>query len=687
MRRRVADLRRRLPPHGRAVADNASVRPPPPGTVLDGKYVLEASIGHGRFGTVYRARHVALQRPVALKLLHDAARLAAADFQQFRIEAEALARLDHPNIVTVLDFGIDPADGGLPYLVMELVEGRSLHEVTAGGEPVDLTTAAPWLRQVGDALQHAHAHGVAHGDLTSRNVVVLAGGERVKVVDFGLAQLEAAGGADADPAPDPTRRAVGRWALTPEYGAPERQRGESPTAASDVYAFAVLAYRVLTGTFPFTGSARDIVLGHLTQPPPAPSARVPALPPGVDAALAAGLAKRAADRPTASVLAGQMAVAARSLALGRWRQRERPRRMGLAFAIAVAVSCASIWLPAPGVVARLEGLAEDLRFASAPARTPDTRLLLVAIDDDSLAEDARPLAQSGDEFAAGLAAAFDAGVRAVALDLLLPEAWADSAAFGALLTSHADRLVLGMVSNGDTVIGPEAIGPLATAALGPARASNLFALVSNTPAADGVVRRGRTAVRDVTATPRHTLAGRMAVLAGATPPSPLESAFVVDFTVASERFDRLSWRAFTLALADGARFDRRLVIVGAEFAGSGDRHRVARPGGWPVEVSGLTLQGLLASTLLQGPRLQVTSVAVTWLSCALVAFVVTLSTLWLPRRAVPVAVAIGIAGGVLVAFATLRAGLMMPLALPLLGWLTAAGIAGALRAALPNRPE
>ena len=114
MRRRVADLRRRLPPHGRAVADNASVRPPPPGTVLDGKYVLEASIGHGRFGTVYRARHVALQRPVALKLLHDAARLAAADFQQFRIEAEALARLDHPNIVTVLDFGIDPADGGLP---------------------------------------------------------------------------------------------------------------------------------------------------------------------------------------------------------------------------------------------------------------------------------------------------------------------------------------------------------------------------------------------------------------------------------------------------------------------------------------------------------------------------------------------------------------------------------------------
>ena len=82
-----------------------------------------------------------------------------------------------------------------------------------------------------------------------------------------------------------------------------------------------------------------------------------------------------------------------------------------------------------------------------------------------------------------------------------------------------------------------------------------------------------------------------------------------------------------------------------------------------------------------------TSVAVTWLSCALVAFVVTLSTLWLPRRAVPVAVAIGIAGGVLVAFATLRAGLMMPLALPLLGWLTAAGIAGALRAALPNRPE
>ena len=663
------------------------MRPPPPGTVLDGKYVLEALIGRGRSGTVYRARHVALQRQVAIKVLHDAARLAAADFQQFRVEAEALARLDHPSIVAVLDFGIDPVDGGVPYLVMELVDGRSLHEAAADGEPVDLTTAAPWLRQVGAALAHAHAHGVAHGDLTARNVILLEADQQVKVVDFGLARLGAAGSAGPAPSPDTAPGLDARWAVTPEYGAPERLRGQPPTAASDTYAYAVLAYRLLTGTFPFAGAAADIVLGHLTTTAPPASAHVPALPPRVDAALAAGLAKRASDRPGADALAADLSAAARALTLDRWRQRERPRRLALAAAVAAAVSLVVAWVPPPGGLERLEGLTEDLRFATATPRSPDPRLLLVAIDDDSLAGDARPLALRGDEFGAGISRAFAAGVRGVALDLLLPATWTDSAAFGDLLTSHADRLVLGMVSDGAVVIGPEAVDPLVAAALGPARTSDLFALVSNTPSAGGVVRRGRAAYADVTTAPRDTLAGRLALVAGTILPQPREATFVVDFTTAPERFDRLSWQAFTRGLDAGTRFDGRLVVIGAEFAGSGDRHRVPRPGGWPVEVSGLTLQGLLASTLLQGRRLQEPSTWAAWLMGATVAFVVAGGALWLPRRAAVIAAIVAVAGGVLFALAAFRAGLMMPLALPLLGWLTAAGLGAAFRTALPARPE
>ena len=140
---------------------------PAPGMVLDGTYLLHDAVGGGAFGAVYRATHLALQKRVAVKLLHAGAALTARDFQRFRVEAEALGRLAHPNIVTVSDFGVDPAGGGVPYLVMEFVAGQTLETVAGSKGPVDLTTAIAWLRQVAAALDHAHAHGVTHGDLTA----------------------------------------------------------------------------------------------------------------------------------------------------------------------------------------------------------------------------------------------------------------------------------------------------------------------------------------------------------------------------------------------------------------------------------------------------------------------------------------------------------------------------------------
>lgn len=660
--------------------------PPTPGTVLDGKYLLQDVIGHGRFGTVYRAVHVSLQKPVAVKVLHGGLRLAADDFLRFRTEAEALGRLSHPHVVAISDFGVDPVDGGLPYLVMALIDGRSLHELTGDGRPVDLATTAAWVRQVADALEHAHERGVAHGDLTARNVLVTdaGGAPYVTVVDFGLAHLVEPDTADAGTPDDVTSLLDTRWTATLEYCAPERLRGWPPTPEGDVYSLAVLAYRLLTGAFPFAGTPQSIAMAQLTATAPAASSHRPSLPSSVDETLAAGLAKDPRDRADVQAVSASLSASARAVARAEWRRRERPRRSALALVVAVVTALAGWWLAPAAVLQRLDGATEDARFALQPPRAPDHRLLLVAIDETTLAADATPLSLRGDEFARGLRRAFASGVEAMAIDLLLPEPWARAPAFGDLLLHHADRLVLAMVSDGRSVIGPEAVDPLVAEVLGAERASRLFALASNVPAADGVVRRGRAAVVDTSDTPRATLAGRLATLAGARPPP---AVFPVDYTTDATALPRTTWQDFVGALDAGARFDGRLVLLGAEYAGSGDRHRVPQPRRWPVEVSGLTLQGLLASSLLQGPRLVEGSAGWAWTGVASATAAGVMGVLWLPRRALPPWLAAWLTAGVVVAALGIGVGVIVPLAAPLLSWVVAMVTGAVLRTSLPARPE
>jgi len=654
------------------------------GVVLDAKYLLQSRIGGGRFGVVYRAVHIALQKTVAVKVLEAGERLGALDFQQFRVEAEALGRLSHPHIVGVTDFGVDPAGGGTPYLVMELVEGPTLEQVSIRDGAIDLLRAAPWIAQVGSALDHAHASGVMHGDLSPNNVVIVGDGDATtaKVIDFGLARL-VQHDAPADVDSEVARRITG----TPGYAAPEQMRGQPPSNAGDIYALAAVAFRLLTGRVIFEGDARTVMTAQLASDAPVASTMSPALPRALDDVLARALSRRVDDRPPSAVdVSLAITAAARAEHRARWQRREAPRRLALAAGLAALAVVIGPWFASVDVVKRFEGTTMDVRFAVARPTFPDPRLMLVAIDDESLGLDATPLATQADAFASTIRGALDRGATAVALDLLLPATWSESKAFGDLVLTHADRLVLGLAADERSAVGPEAIDPLVASAVGPEGASRLFGLVTHVPAPDGVVRVARAGVVDRSGAFRPTLAGRVREIAAgqAAAAAVGTDGVLVNYTVDSARVDRRGWRQFAADVQSGARFDGRLVLVGAEFTGSGDRHRIPGPGRLSAEVSGLTLQGLVTHTLLARSALERLAPGVTWGAIGLAAFGAAWSMLWVSRWRTAFAAVLGVGVASLsAAAAAFAAGHVAPLAAPLLAWLIVVGVALVLRLRLP----
>ena len=201
-------------------------------------YEIQALIGRGGMGAVYRARQPALDRVVAIKVLPLEVSVDEEFADRFRREARALARLQHPNIVGVFDFGTT-SEGHL-FFVMEYVEGTDLARLIHGGV-VEVARAIGFVKQVCDALQHAHALGVVHRDIKPANVLVDGAG-RVKVSDFGLARLP----------PDleaRERTQPGTAMGTPDYAAPEQLRGEGDHRA-DIYSLGVMFYELLTGQVP-----------------------------------------------------------------------------------------------------------------------------------------------------------------------------------------------------------------------------------------------------------------------------------------------------------------------------------------------------------------------------------------------------------------------------------------------------
>ena len=224
------------------------------GTTIDNKYLIERALGHGGMGKVYFARDLTLHnRPVVIKVLLDASVKDEYVVRKFRQEVEALARIDHPGVVSVLSAGELP--DGKPFIVMQYVNGVTLRSLIPM-EGMDLERAAQILKQIGEALDDVHEKGIFHRDLKPENIMIQSlrvGTELVKVVDFGIAKVK-----DSVVAPSTVDKvSVG----TVLYMSPEQLRsGERITAASDIYSMGVVAYEMVTGRRPFSPASAPQLL-------------------------------------------------------------------------------------------------------------------------------------------------------------------------------------------------------------------------------------------------------------------------------------------------------------------------------------------------------------------------------------------------------------------------------------------
>ena len=240
-----------------------TVNDPALNKVIAGRYRLEARIGEGGMGIVYRARHVLIDRVVAVKLIRPDLRGETHLRAWMLREARAANRVDHAHIIDIHDIG-ETEDGEL-YLVMEYLVGTPLSAEISRG-PMPIQRAVDILEQMGAALARAHDLGVVHRDLKSDNILLTARGGRkdfVKILDFGLAAL----------AHDPRLAPKGAVFGTPEYMSPEQARGEQAGPQSDLYALGILFFEMLTGQLPFRSSDRDTLLEmQRTAPAPKPSA-------------------------------------------------------------------------------------------------------------------------------------------------------------------------------------------------------------------------------------------------------------------------------------------------------------------------------------------------------------------------------------------------------------------------------
>ncbi|HUS29419.1 MAG TPA: serine/threonine-protein kinase [Kofleriaceae bacterium] len=255
-----------------------------PGDVFADRYEILASAGHGGMGHVYRARHITLRKQVALKVL---ASNPTGDYEiRFAREARALARLDHPNCVRVLDHGQHDAT---QFLVMEHLEGETLTARIAQGR-LPTSNALQIARQLLFALAHAHEHGVIHRDVKPENVMLVKGGTRAILIDFGLASI----------ADEAALTGAGMCLGSPSYLAPERLLGQPHDTRTDLYAVGVILYEMVAGVRPFAGDSPRETMQLAIHRPPRPLRAVrrdiaPALERIISRALAKDPARRFAD--------------------------------------------------------------------------------------------------------------------------------------------------------------------------------------------------------------------------------------------------------------------------------------------------------------------------------------------------------------------------------------------------------
>jgi serine/threonine protein kinase len=266
------------------------------GEVVDGRYRILGALGRGGMGIVYRAEHVSIRRPVALKLIHPELGAAPDFVKRFEREAVAMGRLDHPNCVAVSDFG--KLEDGALYLVMELLAGEPLSAALTRERRFPVVRALGIVRHILRGLRHAHRAGVVHRDLKPENVFLVAREDEpdfAKILDFGIAKLVGPNELDSGDKLTQTGFAVG----TPKYIAPELAFGDKVTPQADIYSTAVIAFEMVTGAPPFVADDPISVLTmHAGKPVPAFAEVAPdlAVPPAVEELIRHGLGKRREER-------------------------------------------------------------------------------------------------------------------------------------------------------------------------------------------------------------------------------------------------------------------------------------------------------------------------------------------------------------------------------------------------------
>ena len=302
------------------------------GKVVMDRYLVEAELGAGAMGTVYCGHHVKLRRNVAIKVLHEDHVHDRTMLARFRREAEAAARLRHPNVSGVLDVGETP--DGHQLMVMDLVEGKSLYDLMDAWLGRD--RIINFVRQILAGLDHAHAAGLVHRDLKPDNVIVELdphGQEVPRIVDFGIAALK------SDEAATGSRLTeTGTLLGTPLYMAPEQARGDPVDHRADLFALGVMLFEMLAGTTPFEGSALEVVIANMNEDLPAIAARAPHA--GADPILELFMRRLAARDPAHRFASAQDALA--MLDLIERDPADAALQLGK---IDVARAIAVVWLP------------------------------------------------------------------------------------------------------------------------------------------------------------------------------------------------------------------------------------------------------------------------------------------------------------------------------------------------------
>ena len=424
-----------------------------------GRYELEQLIGSGGMAAVYRGFDRRLERRVAVKILHASLVGDREVVERFRREAQTVARLSHPNVVSVIDRG---EVAGRPYLVFEYVEGETLDQLLRRGPRLSIRRALTLAIEVGRGLAFAHSRGVIHRDVKPQNVLVGKGG--AKVTDFGVAH---AFGIDEVTL---TGGAVG----TSSYIAPEQVEAGSPDARSDVYSLGVVLFELLTGAAPYSGASfAEIALQHLNAPVPSLRARCPGASPRLAAAVERALAKDRERRfPSMEAFVAELAAclaeeegdtetfdALPASVLSGRRRRRRAIGATLALAAILAAGGAAYLLSRPGTPAPAPAATQA---TPPPARPAATAPVAVALDAVAPYD---PPPGDGQEDNPGLRLATDGNPATY-----WSTEWYQSVAFGGL--KHGVGIVL--------------------AAAKPVRLTQLR-IVSDTPRFDAIIKAGTSA--------------------------------------------------------------------------------------------------------------------------------------------------------------------------------------------------